>query len=67
MEHQGYVAVAGGHLGVVLPTHQQEEVARSEHEAERHGRLVGVVAVDGQVDVGGDSLRVVHAQHTLVD
>ena len=67
MQHEGNVTVARGHLGVVLPTHHGEEIAGAIHEAQCDRGLVGVVTVDGQVDVGREGLGVVHSKDPLVD
>ena len=67
VQHQSNVTVASRHLGMILSTHHGEEVSCSIHEPQRHRGLVGVVTVDGEVDVGGEGLGVVHTQDSLVD
>ena len=67
VQYQGKVGVAGGQLGVTLPVHEDQEVAGPVEEPQGHTRLLGVVAVQGEVDVGGHCGWMVHTHHPLHD
>ena len=50
-----------------IPIHQDHQVAGTVEESQGHARLLGIMAVESEVNVGGHSARMVDAHHPLHD
>ena len=67
VQDQGQVGVTCGQLRVPIPIHEDQEVPGTIEEPQGHACLLGVMAIEGQVDVCGHGVGMVHAHHPLHD
>ena len=67
VQDEGQIGIAGCQLRVPIPVHEDQEVTGTIEEPQGHARLLGVMAIEGQVDVGSHGAGMVHTHHPLHD